>query len=77
MCVLYGAHLSMQLPDIAVHEGAVLYAFPDSKIHRANMGPTWVLSSPDGHHIGPMNLAIRVGSQAIIRADFKHMCIEK
>ena len=26
----------------------------------ANMGPTWVLSAPDGPHIGPMNLAIRV-----------------
>ena len=34
--------------------------FPDSKAHRANMGPTWVLLAPDGHHVGPMNLAIRV-----------------
>ena len=25
------------------------------------MGPTWVLSAPDGPHDGPMNLAIRVG----------------
>ena len=24
------------------------------------MGPTWVLSAPDGPHVGPMNLAIRV-----------------
>ena len=24
------------------------------------MGPTWVLSVPDGPHVGPMNLAIRV-----------------
>ena len=31
----------------------------DSKVHGANMGPTWVLSAPDGPHIGPMNLAIR------------------
>ena len=23
------------------------------------MGPTWVLSDPDGHHVSPMNLAIR------------------
>ena len=23
------------------------------------MGPTWVLSAPDGSHVGPMNLAIR------------------
>ena len=33
---------------------------PDSKVHRANMGPTWVLSAPDGPHVGPMNLAIKV-----------------
>ena len=25
----------------------------------ANMGPTWVLSDPDGPHVGAMNLAIR------------------
>ena len=29
-------------------------------VHGANMGPTWVLSAPDGPHVGPMNLAIRV-----------------
>ena len=32
---------------------------PDSKFHGANMGPTWVLSAPDGPHVGPMNFAIR------------------
>ena len=32
---------------------------PESNVHGANMGPTWVLSAPDGHHVGPMNLAIR------------------
>ena len=31
---------------------------PDSKVHGANMGPTWALSAPDGPHIGPRNLAI-------------------
>ena len=35
-------------------------SYPDSKVHRANMGPTWVLSAPAGPHVGPMNLAIRV-----------------
>ena len=34
--------------------------YPDSKVHGANMGPTWVLSALDGPHVGPMNLAIRV-----------------
>ena len=33
---------------------------PDSNVHGINMGPTWVLSAPDGPHAGPMNLAIRV-----------------
>ena len=33
---------------------------PDSKVHGANMGPTWILSAPDGPHVGPVNLAIRV-----------------
>ena len=32
--------------------------YPDSKFHGANLGPTWVLSAPDGPHVGPMNLAI-------------------
>ena len=34
--------------------------FPDSTVREANMGPTWVLSAPDGPHVGPMNLAIWV-----------------
>ena len=37
-------------------------ALPESKVHGANMGPNWVLSAPDGPHVGPMNLAIRAGS---------------
>ena len=32
---------------------------PDGKVHGANMGPTWVLLSPGGPHVGPINLAIR------------------
>ena len=32
---------------------------PDSKVHGAVMGPTWVLSATDGTHVGPMNFAIR------------------
>ena len=34
--------------------------YPDSEVHMANMGPTWVLSAPDEPHVGHMNLAIRV-----------------
>ena len=32
---------------------------PDNKVHGANMGSTWVLSAPDGPHVGPMDLAIK------------------
>ena len=32
---------------------------PYSKVHGANMGPSWVLSAPDAPHVGPMNLDIR------------------
>ena len=35
----------------------ILNTYPDSKVHGANMGPTWVLPAPDGPHVGPMNLA--------------------
>ena len=41
--------------------------FPDSKVHGANMGPTWVLSAPDGPDVGPMNFAI----WAITKASYK------
>ena len=34
---------------------------PDNKVHGASMGPTWVLSAPDGPHVDPMNLTIRAG----------------
>ena len=34
--------------------------FPDNKVHGTNIGPTWALSAPDGPHVGPMNLAIKV-----------------
>ena len=33
---------------------------PDNTVHGTNMWPTWVLSAPDGPHVGPMNFAIRV-----------------
>ena len=31
---------------------------PDSKVHGANVGPTWGRQDPDGPHVGPMNFAI-------------------
>ena len=45
-------------------EDGMQYQDPGSKVHGANMEPTWALSAPDGQHVGPMNLAIR-GSRSI------------
>ena len=58
---------SMRHPPDVVRVGALnslvrtvlVNDIPDSKVHGANMGPTWVLAAPDGPHVGPMNLAIR------------------
>ena len=53
---------------------------PDSKVHGANMGPTWVLSAPDGSHVGPMNFAIRNGVHFVLigyelwRHDVEMLC---
>ena len=33
-----------------------IYMVPDSKVHGANMGSTWVLSASDGPHVGPWTL---------------------
>ena len=51
-------------------------SYPDSKVLGANMGPTWVLSAPDGPRVGPMNLAIRVtkGSLDINVWCLNHLC---
>ena len=43
-------------------EARLFQSVPDSKVHRANMGPTWGQQDPGGPHVGPMNLAIWVGS---------------
>ena len=48
-----------EAPDVANDELLLLYDNSEKKVHGANMGPTWVLSAPDGPHVGPMNFAIR------------------
>ena len=45
----------------------ILNQCPYSKVHGANMGPTWVLSTPDGPHVGPFSLALGVISKLISR----------
>ena len=57
--------LSYQNPFSAFQNPESLH--PESKIHGANKGPTWVLSAPDGPHVGPMNLAIGVGKYYLLR----------
>ena len=56
-------HSLINLDDLLVSDTCrrpqlyITINIPESKVHGANMGPTWVLSAPDGPHIGPMNLA--------------------
>ena len=40
------------------HLNCHIHRIPDSKVHGANMGPTWGRQDPGGPHVGPMNLAI-------------------
>ena len=44
--------------------------YPDSMVHGANMGPTWVLSAPDRPNVGPMSLAIRVRMNNLFNGTF-------
>ena len=37
-----------------------LDTYPDSKVHGANMGPTWGQQDPGGPNVGHVNLTIRV-----------------
>ena len=39
--------------------------YPDSKVHGANMGPTWGRQDPAGPHVSPMNLAIWVANKRL------------
>ena len=53
-------HLLMWCAKCGISKNITVIYSPDSEIHGANMGPTWVLSAPDRPHVGAMNLAIRV-----------------
>ena len=41
---------------------ANIWNIPDSKVHGANMGPSWGRQDPGGPHAGPMNFAIWDGN---------------
>ena len=57
-------HSNERITQWGQSRAAIAWAIitPDSKIHGADLGPTWVLSAPDGPHVGPMSLAIRDGA---------------
>ena len=55
----YGWTVTISSKRCQVSMSSLWYIGPDSKVHGANMGPTWVLLAPDGPHVGPRNLAIR------------------
>ena len=65
----------MKLPETLFYTGHWIDMVPDS-IVGANMGLTWVLSAPDGPHVGPMNLVIRgilaLGKAGHFDKDCKH-----
>ena len=41
---------------------------PDTKVHGANMGPTWVLSAPDGPMLAPWTL---LSGSALVSCDMR------
>ena len=54
----------------------LIWSCPDSKVHGANMGPTWVLSAPDRPHVDPMNFVIRMESPRWTLSDgWPHWCM--
>ena len=45
-----------ELRCIWLEETAFDAIYPDSKVHGANMGPTWGRQDPGGPHVGPIEL---------------------
>ena len=41
-----------------IYMATVSIGIPDSKVHGANMGPTWGQQDPGGPHVGHVNLVI-------------------
>ena len=64
ICYISQTHHKILYASVINNQGCVFYAdhlkCPDNKVYGTNMGPTWVLLAPDGPHVGPMRLAIRV-----------------
>ena len=45
-------------------------AYPDNKVHVANMGPIWDRQDPGGPHVGPMNFVIWVNKVRLINTRY-------
>ena len=57
--VVSGGHPLLDKHDLTSSKIKLdVYKFPDSKVHGANMGPTWGRQDPGGPHVGPINFAI-------------------
>ena len=54
--ILFGISIRTKSKILLIH-------YPDSKVDGANMGLIWVLSAPDGPHVGPIKLVIWVAVQ--------------
>ena len=52
-----------------IHMSLIEKAVPDSKVHGGNMGPTWVLSAPDGPMLVPWTLLSGVVNNSVFRDD--------
>ena len=54
--------------DGLMQDCIIFNAFPDNKVHGANVGPTWARQDPGGLHVGHMNFAIWVsnGNTAVL-----------
>ena len=59
--LLYHRLLKSCFAEERSHLSCIVNIIPYNNVHGANMGPIWVLSAPDGPHVGPMNLVIRDG----------------
>ena len=63
-CSFYNQYKNTNKSILTRKFNAKIKADPDSNVHGANMGPTWVLAALGGPHVGPMNLAVRGASHS-------------
>ena len=64
LLVAWPLSFQLEINDNAIvaYPMLMLSAYLDSKVHGAKMGPIWGRQDPGAPHVGPMNLAILVGT---------------